>query len=105
MNRQPTHPGEILKEDVFPDMGLNASRAAKLLQISRQYMGEILNGRKPLTPLLCLKIAKMVGNNAESWMRLQSAYNLWETQQDAQTIEILSTIPSFEAFQDHHSSV
>ena len=54
--RQPTHPGEILKEDVFPALKLNASRAAEMLDISRQYMGDILNGKKPMTPLMCLKI-------------------------------------------------
>ena len=46
MTRQPTHPGEILKEDVFPALKLKSSKAAEALQISRQYMSDILKLNK-----------------------------------------------------------
>lgn len=92
MSRKPTHPGEILKEDVFPAMKLNASQAAKILQISRQYMSDILNARKPMTPVLCLKIAKLVGNEPQVWANMQSRYNLWEAAQDQETRKVLKTI-------------
>ena len=93
--RQPTHPGEILKEDVFPEMKLSASKAAEVLQISRQYMSDILNGRRPLTPLLCLKIGKLAGNGPELWMTMQARYNLWDAQQDKNNQKILQKIPDF----------
>ncbi len=99
MIRQPTHPGEILKEDVLPALKLNASKAAEILQISRQYMSDILNGRKPLNTLLCLKVGKMVGNEPEMWMNMQSKYNLWEAQQNSETKALLSKIPTL---QDQH---
>ncbi len=95
MMRQPTHPGEILKEDVFPALKLKSSKAAEALHISRQYMSEILNGRKPLTPLLCMKVGKLAGNGPELWMNMQSKYNLWEAQQDLDNQKILATIPAF----------
>ena len=87
--RQPTHPGEILREDVFPEMKLTASKAAKVLQISRQYMSDILSGRKPLTPLLCLKIGKLAGNGPELWMNMQARYNLWDALHDKSNQKIL----------------
>lgn len=96
MMRQPTHPGEILREDVFPALQLKASKAAEILQISRQYMSDILNGRKPLTPFLCLKIGKLAGNGPDLWMNMQSKYNLWEAAQDRDNRKILANIPAFE---------
>lgn len=95
VSRQPTHPGEILKEDVFPALKLNAARAARVLDISRQYMGDILNGKKPMTPLLCLKIGKLVGNEPEMWMNMQARYNLWEVAQDKASQRALTHIPSY----------
>lgn len=96
MKRKPTHPGEILKEDVFPALKLKSSKAAEALHISRQYMSDILNGRKPLTPFLCLKVGKLAGNGPELWMNMQSKYNLWEAQQNKGNQKILADIPTFE---------
>ncbi len=94
MTRQPTHPGEILKEDVFPALKLKPSKAAEALQISRQYMSDILNCHKPLTPFLCLKVGKLAGNGPELWMNMQSKYNLWEAQQNRENQKILAGIPT-----------
>ena len=99
--RQPTHPGEVLKEDVFPSMKLSALKAAGLLKISRQYMSDILNAHKPLTPLLCLKVGKLVGNSAEFWMNMQMRYNLWYAEQDKNNQKILAEIPAFEELDLH----
>lgn len=93
--RQPTHPGEILKEDIFPALKLNASHAAQMLGISRQYMGDILNGKKPMTPLMCLKIGKLVGNEPQMWMNMQAKYNLWEVAQDQANQKALSHVPNY----------
>ncbi len=97
--RQPTHPGEILKEDVFPALKLKSSKAAETLQISRQYMSDILNCRKPLTPLLCLKVGKLAGNGPELWMNMQSKYNLWEAQHNRENQKILASIPALKELQ------
>lgn len=93
--RQPTHPGEILKEDVLPALKLNASRAAEMLDISCQYMGDILNGKKPMTPLMCLKIGKLVGNEPEMWMNMQAKYNLWEVAQDKANQKAVAHVPNY----------
>ncbi len=105
MTREPTHPGEILKEDVFPALKLKSANAAQLLKISRQYMSDILNTRKPLNTLLCLKIGKLVGNEPEMWMNLQSKYNLWKVAQDNSNQDILSQIPTLKEFEYHSSEI
>lgn len=101
IKRKPTHPGEILKEDVLPALKWNASKTAKMLDVSRQYMSDILNAKKPLTPLLCLKLAKLLGNEPEFWMNLQGKHTLWELAQDSQNQRVLAHIPSFKDMDAH----
>ena len=47
--RRPTHPGEILREDVLPAAGLTQDKLARLLGVSRRTVSEILHERRPVT--------------------------------------------------------
>jgi addiction module HigA family antidote len=76
------HPGEIIKEDILPSIGLSVTAAAKALGVSRQMLHGILAGRKPLSAVMCLKIARLFGSSPEVWMRLQAAYDLKKSEQD-----------------------
>ena len=55
----PVHPGEIIKEDILPSVGLSVTAAAKALGVSRQMLHGILAGRKPLSAIMCLKVARL----------------------------------------------
>jgi antitoxin HigA-1 len=72
----PVHPGEIIKEDILPSVGLSVTAAAKALGVSRQMLHGILAGRKPLSAVMCLKVARLFGGSPEVWMRLQASYDL-----------------------------
>jgi ribosomal-protein-alanine N-acetyltransferase len=72
----PIHPGEIIKEDILPSVGLSVTEAAKALGVSRQMLHDILAERKPLSAVMCLKVARLFGSSPEVWMRLQAAYDL-----------------------------
>src|SRR5260370_23959408 len=72
----PVHPGEIINEDILPSVGLSVTAAAKALGVSRQMLHGILAGRKPLSAILCLKVARVFGGSPEVWMRLQAAHDL-----------------------------
>src|SRR5260221_12493632 len=78
----PVHPGEIIKEDVLPSAGLSVTAAAKALGVSRQTLHGILAGRKPLSAVMCLKVARLFGGSPEVWMRLQAAYDLKKSEQN-----------------------
>src|ERR1035437_5186317 len=56
----PIHPGEILREDVLPEVGLSVTAAAKALGASRQMLHEILAERRPLTAIMCLKVSRLL---------------------------------------------
>jgi antitoxin HigA-1 len=81
MNRQPTHPGAVLREDVLPELGIIISEFARKLRVSRQIMHKVLSETSPVTPNIALRLGKFIGNGAGIWLRMQDAYDLWETEQ------------------------
>ncbi len=72
----PPHPGEILKEDVLPDLRLNVTDAAAHLKMSRVALSRVLNGRAAISAELALRLADWLPPSAESWMRMQIAFDL-----------------------------
>ena len=78
----PVHPGEIIKEDILPSVGLSVTAAARALGVSRQMLHDILAERKPLSAVMCLKVSRLFGGPPELWMRLQAAYDLKKAEQD-----------------------
>ncbi len=76
-NRIPVHPGEILREDVLPALGMSVTGAAKALLISRQTLHRILAGKAAVTPEMALRLGKFCGNGPDIWLRLQESFDLW----------------------------
>jgi len=88
----PIHPGEIIKQDILPSVGLSVTAAAKALGVSRQMLHGILAGRKPLSAVMCLKVARLFGGSPEVWMRLQAAYDLKKSEQNKKVMERIARI-------------
>ena len=88
----PVHPGEILKQDILPSVGLTVTAAAKALGVSRQMLHDILAERRPLSVVMCLKVARLFGSTPEFWMRLQAAYDLKKAAQDRELMERVGRI-------------
>jgi len=70
------HPGEILRIDILPEVGMSVTAAARALGVSRQMLHDILAGKRPLSAVMCLKVARLFGSTPEFWMRLQADYDL-----------------------------
>ena len=81
-NRCPTHPGELLREDVIPATGRTKTEIANLLGISRQQLYDILAERKPVSPAVAVRLGKLFGDGAEVWVRMQGAYDTWHAERD-----------------------
>lgn len=77
VQRAPTHPGTILREDVLPALNLSVSAFARGVHTSRQTAHKILAGKKSITPEMALKIAKYTGSNPSLWLRMQQSYDLY----------------------------
>jgi antitoxin HigA-1 len=78
LQRRPTHPGEILREDFMPDYGLTVSGLAESLGVSRQTVNELVRERRALSPEMALRLSSLFGNSAEFWLNLQRSVDLWD---------------------------
>ena len=74
--RKPTHPGEVLLEDVIKPLGLTITEAAKDLGISRKMLSEIVNGKNRISPELAVRIAKATNTSPESCLAMQNKLGL-----------------------------
>jgi addiction module HigA family antidote len=86
--RCPTHPGELLSEDIIPALGKTKTEIASLLGISRQHLHDIMTCRKPVSPGVAVRLGKMFGDGAEVWLRMQSAHDAWHAERDVDVSNI-----------------
>jgi addiction module HigA family antidote len=90
---EPTHPGEMLAEIIIPATGKSKAEIARLLQISRQTLYDILSKQQSVTPAVAVRLGKLFGNGPALWVTMQSAYDIWHAERDVDT----SQIPTLEA--------
>ena len=74
----PPHPGEILQDTVLREM--TVTEFAKRLSVSRVALSRVVNGRAAVSAELAIRLAAALGGSAETWMRMQVAYDLWHAQ-------------------------
>jgi addiction module HigA family antidote len=103
-NRLPAvHPGEIIREDILPEVGLSVAGTAKALGVSRQMVHDILAERKPLSAAMCLKVARLFGSTPEFWMRLQAEYDLKKAAQNKKLMERVARIVPVKPLKEAHA--
>jgi addiction module HigA family antidote len=91
----PVHPGEVLREDVFPALNKPKVEIARLLGTTRTTLYAIMNGDQSVTSDMALRIGKLTGTTPELWMNLQQAYDL--RMSEARLAGELKKIPTLEA--------
>jgi addiction module HigA family antidote len=74
--RNPTHPGEILREDVLADLGLSVREAASRLGISEVILSRVLRGRARLSTNLAVRLECAGVGTARAWLAMQLAHDL-----------------------------
>jgi antitoxin HigA-1 len=78
----PTHPGELLREDVLPALGLTVTAAAEQLGVTRAALSRVLNGRAAISPEMALRLEGWLGvehgGRADLWIAQQAAFDLWQ---------------------------
>ena len=79
-NRRPTHPGAILREDVLPELGISQGVFANHLGVSRLTVSELLHEKRGVSAEMAVRLAKVIGGSAESWLHMQEVLDLWEVE-------------------------
>ena len=93
--RQPTHPGAVLREDVLPALGMTVSAAAGALGVSRQMLHRILSEAAAMTPEMAVRIGKLCGNGPHVWLAMQQAHDLWRAERNL--ADEIARIPTMHA--------
>ncbi len=83
MKRQPTHPGNILREDYLKPLSITIQDMASILAVSRKTVSKIVNGHGAITPDMALRLSRAFDTSPELWLNLQKNYDLWHAAHDS----------------------
>lgn len=76
-NREPMHPGVLLRDEVLPAKKLGLARAAQAIGVTAYRLRRILNEEVSISVEEARKIGAFCGNGARFWQRLQAAHDKW----------------------------
>lgn len=74
----PPHPGEFITKVYLEPNKLSGRELAISLGVSPSTLNRILNGNTGISPSMALRLAKVLGRSAESWLAMQTNYDLWQ---------------------------
>ena len=80
-NRQPTHPGEIIRYEYLDELNMTQQQLADSIGITRVRINEIILGKRSITPDTAFRLAKLFNTTPEFWIGLQTNFDMWNTLQ------------------------
>ncbi len=86
--KNPVHPGRIVRKDCIEPLGLTITKAAEVLGITRQALNNVVNCKSGISPEMAIRLSKAFGSNAETWLRMQLAYDLARARKDESKIKV-----------------
>jgi len=87
MNK-PVHPGLIVRHDCLEPLGLSVTEAASVLGVTRQALNNVVNGKAGISPEMAIRLSKAFGSTAQTWVAMQSAYDLAQAMARAGEIQV-----------------
>ena len=86
--KNPPHPGSSVRYDCLEPLGLSVAEGAKVLDVTRQALNNLVMGRAGISAEMALRLEKAFGGGAETWLRIQAAYDLAEAEKKAGKIKV-----------------
>jgi addiction module HigA family antidote len=77
---RPVHPGEVIA-DMLKDLNMTQTSFAEIVGVSRRTINEIVQGRRPITVDMAIRIGKALGNGPQLWLNLQQKVDIWDAVQ------------------------
>ena len=87
-HRVPTHPGEMLLEEFLRPLGLTQVAFAARIGVSFPRLSEIIHAKRGITPDTALRLERALGMDAQFWLNLQLAWDLYHCRRSAAQREI-----------------
>jgi antitoxin HigA-1 len=86
--KNPVHPGRIIRHDCLEPLGLSITAGAKVLGVTRQTLNNVINGKSGISPEMAIRLSKAFGSTAETWLRMQVAFDLARARKDEGKIKV-----------------
>ena len=86
--KNPPHPGLSVSADCLEPLGLTVTDATKALGVSRQALNNLIHGQAAISPETAIRLDKGFGGGADTWLRLQAAYDLAQAEKKADKIKL-----------------
>jgi addiction module HigA family antidote len=86
--KNPIHPGRIIKHDCLEPLGLTVTDAARALGVTRQALNNVVNGKGGISPEMAIRLEKAFGSTADTWIRMQAAYDLARARERERHIKV-----------------
>ena len=74
--KNPPHPGKSVRVSCLDPLGLSVTEGAMVLGVTRQALSNLINGKTGISPQMAIRLSKAFGSTAETWIRMQAAYDL-----------------------------
>ena len=82
---KPPHPGASIREELeFLDLSI--AEGSKALGITRQQLYKVINGQSAISPEMALRLETVIGSTADTWMRMQAAFEVAQVRSRAKEI-------------------
>jgi antitoxin HigA-1 len=91
---KPSHPGEFIRTEVLEPLGLDVAKAARILDVRRATLSDLVNGKAGLSPEMALRIGKAFGVNMDTPLRMQAWWDSYTMREKAGTIPVQRYNPS-----------
>jgi antitoxin HigA-1 len=86
--KSPPHPGFLVRHACLDALALSVSDAAVILGVSRQALSNVVNGRANISADMAIRLEKAFGSTADTWLRMQMAYDLAQARSRAKTMKV-----------------
>ncbi len=86
--KNPPHPGEHVLKDCLGPSGLNITKGAEALGVTRLTLSNLVNGKNGISFEMAIRLSKAFGGGAEVWLGMQADYDLARAMKKAARIKV-----------------
>jgi len=86
--KNPPHPGRSIRNACLEPLGLSVTEGAEILGITRQTLNNVIHGKSGISPTMAIRLSKAFGSTAETWLRMQLAYDLAQARKEESKIKV-----------------
>lgn len=90
--KNPPHPG-LLVQTALDELGVSTAAAARALGVTRQQLHNVVSGRSAVSPEMALRLEHGLGSTADTWLRMQAAYDLAQIRNAGTDLHVESLVP------------